>query len=73
MNFGNTDGYTVLLGRMRGWRGYFSFQLTYEQYENKAEFVQVDIWVGERVTEGCVDDHEEHTAADGTERRLLSF
>lgn len=45
--------------------------LTYEQYEDEAEFVQVDVWVGEGVTEGGVDDHEQHTAADHTERRFL--
>lgn len=30
----------------------------YEQYEDEAELVQVDVWVGEGVTEGGVDDHE---------------
>lgn len=73
MNLGNTDRYTLFLRRMRGWRGCSGFQLTYEQYENKAEFIQVNIWVRECVTERCVDDHEKHTAADSTERRLLSF
>lgn len=58
---------------MRGWQGYSGFQLTYEQYEKKAEFIQVNIWVRECVTEGCVDDREEHAAADSTKRRLLSF
>lgn len=48
-------------------------RLTYEQYQKETEFIQADTWVRECVTEGCVDDHEEHVAADGTKRRLLSF
>lgn len=47
--------------------------LTYEQYDHKAELIQVNVRVGERAAEGGVDDHEEHTAADSTERRLRSF
>lgn len=31
------------------------------------------MWVGEGVAEGGVDDHEEHTAADGPEGGLLPF
>lgn len=31
------------------------------------------MWVGERVAEGGIDNHEEHAAADGTERGLLSL
>ena len=50
-----------------------ALRLTYEQHEEETELIQVDTWVRERVAEGCVDDHEEHTAADGTERRLLSL
>ena len=73
MNLGTTDGFALLLRRLRRQQGYPTFQLTYEQYENQTEFIQVDIWVRERVAEGCVDDHEEHTAADSTKRRLLSF
>lgn len=45
----------------------------YEQYEDEAEFVQVNVWVGESVTEGGVDDHEKHAAADHAERRFLPF
>lgn len=73
MNLGDTDCYTLLLRILRGKKEYFTFQLTYEQYENKAEFIQVNIWVRERVTEGCVDDHEENTAADSTKRWFLSL
>lgn len=47
--------------------------LTYEQYDHKAELIQVNVRVGERAAEGGVDDHEEHAAADSTERRLCSF
>lgn len=47
--------------------------LTYEQYEDQAEFIQVDMWVGERVAEGGVDDHKEHAAADHAEGGLLSL
>ena len=46
-------------------------RLTYEQYEDEAELVQADVWVGESVTEGGVDDHEQHAAADHTEGRFL--
>lgn len=45
----------------------------YEQYEDQAEFIQVDMWVGERVAEGGVDDHKEHAAADHAEGGLLSL
>lgn len=47
--------------------------LTYEQYDHQAELIQVNVGVGERAAEGGIDDHEEHTAADSTERRLRSF
>lgn len=47
--------------------------LTYEQYDYKAELIQVNVRVGEGAAEGGVDDHEEHTAADSTEGRLCSF
>lgn len=59
--------------RLRGEQGHPIFQLTYDQYENKAEFIQVNVWVRERVTECGVDDHEEHTAADSAKRWFLSF
>lgn len=48
-------------------------QLTYEQYEDKAEFIQIDVRVGERVAECRVDDREEHTAADSAKRGFGSF
>ena len=67
MNLGNTSGYALLLRRPRGrWR-------TYEQYDDEAEFIQVDVRVRERAAERRVDDQEEHAAADSAERRLRSF
>lgn len=85
MNLGITNSYALLVGRLRREPGQpalrltyeqyekATLQLTYEQYQKETEFIQVDTWVRECVTEGCVDDHEEHAAADGTKRRLLSF
>lgn len=60
--------------REAGWQpGRRALWLTYEQYDDEAEFVQVDVWVRESVTEGGVDDHEKHAAADHAERRFLPF
>lgn len=63
---------TVLLWRLRGRQGPRP-PLTYKQYEDEAELIQVEVWVREGVTERGVDDHEEHAAADSTKRRFLSF
>lgn len=85
MNLGITNSYALLVGRLRREPGQPALRLTYEQSRRppsdllmnstrrETEFIQVDTWVRECVTEGCVDDHEEHAAADGTKRRLLSF
>lgn len=48
-----------------------TLELTYENYDNQAKLIKVNIWIGESITECCVDDHQEHTAADSTKRRLL--
>ena len=73
MNLGTPNSYALLVGRLRREPGQPALRLTYEQYEEETEFIQVDTWVRERVAEGCVDDHEEHAAADSTKRRLLSL
>lgn len=45
----------------------------YEHDYNQAKLIQINIWIGESITERCVDDHQEHTAADSTKWRLLPF
>lgn len=84
MNLGITNSYALLVGRLRRepgqpyptylWtvREKATVKLTYEQYQRRLN-LSGDTWVRECVTEGCVDDHEEHAAADGTKRRLLSL
>jgi len=44
--------------------------LTDEHQQQQAAGLQLGVGVAEGVTEGGVDDHEEHAAADGAERKL---
>lgn len=47
--------------------------LTYENDYNQAKLIKVNVWIGKSITERCIDDHQEHTAANSTKRRLLSL
>lgn len=49
------------------------FPLTYEQYEDEADCIEVNTRVRERVAERGIDDEEKHAAAGGAERRFLSL
>ena len=50
-----------------------SQSLTDKDDEKEAEVVQLDVWVGESITEGGVDDHEQNHTAHGPKRGLLSL
>lgn len=45
--------------------------LTYENNYNQAKLIKINIWIGESITECCIDNHQEHTTTDSTKWRLF--